>query len=196
MVKRYELPELGYEYSAMEPVISERIMELHHSKHHAGYVKKANAALEMLEKARTGDMGISHKAVMRDLTFNLNGHLMHSIFWKNLRTPQDNNMPSDKLQSLIADQFGSFEAFREEYSKAAKGVEGSGWAVLGTDHDQNLAVYQIEKHNLMHLAGFHPALVIDVWEHAYYLDYENNRGTYVDGFWKIVNWDDVEARIL
>ena len=195
-IMKVELPPLPYAYNALEPVISARIMELHHDKHHAGYVKGANAAFEKLEKARKGELEINTREVLRDLSFHLNGHILHSIFWKNLKPPEENNTPGGKIADLIDKSFGSFEAFKKEFSATAKSVEGVGWAVLySCPHKEHLIISGIEKHNLMHIAGYKPILVLDVWEHAYYLQYENRRGEYVDNFFKIINWDDVESRL-
>lgn len=195
MSKQYTLPELPYSYDALEPVISKEIMELHHDKHHASYVVGANSALEQLEKAREG-AEVNIKAVMRDLSFHLNGHLLHSIFWANMRAPQESNAPSDSLSKLFAEQFGSVQKFQDQFSAVGKAVEGSGWVVLSANANNDLIIMSLEKHNLMSVATFDPVLVLDVWEHAYYLDYKNDRGAYVDGFWKIVNWDDVELRLI
>jgi Fe-Mn family superoxide dismutase len=195
MIAKIELPPLPYKYNALEPVISQKIMELHHDKHHKSYVDGANAALEKLEKYRKGEIEIDVRATLRDLSFHMNGHVLHSIFWPNMKPPEENNKPGGKIGDLINKVFGSFESFKKEFSNAAKSVEGSGWAVLLKDEKDNLYVFQIEKHNLMHVAGFKPLLVLDVWEHAYYLDYLNDRGKYVDNWWKVVNWDDVEKRL-
>jgi Fe-Mn family superoxide dismutase len=195
MITKIELPPLPYKYNALEPVISQKIMELHHDKHHKSYVDGANAALEKLEKYRKGEIEIDVRATLRDLSFHMNGHVLHSIFWHNMNPPEENNKPGGKMGDLINKVFGSFESFKKEFSNAAKSVEGSGWAVLVKDEKDNLYVFQIEKHNLMHVVGFKPLLVLDVWEHAYYLDYLNDRGKYVDNWWKVVNWDDVEKRL-
>lgn len=189
----YTLPDLSYAYDALEPVISKEIMTLHHDKHHAGYVNGANSALETLEQIRNGGSDASVKHTMKDLSFNLNGHILHSIFWENMRSPMEDNRPSEEFQKKLAENFGSYEMFIKEYSAAAKSVEGSGWAVLATDESGNLFIFQVEKHNQLHLSSFKPLLVIDVWEHAYYIDYKNDRGAYVDGFWSIVNWEYVES---
>jgi Fe-Mn family superoxide dismutase len=170
-------------------------MELHHDKHHKSYVDGANAALEKLDKFRKGEIEIDIRATLRDLSFHMNGHVLHSIFWPNMKPPEENNKPGGKIADLINQNFGSFEAFKKEFGNAAKTVEGSGWAILVKDNEDNLYVIQVEKHNLMHIAGFKPLLVLDVWEHAYYLDYLNDRGKYVDSWWKVVNWDDVEKRL-
>jgi Fe-Mn family superoxide dismutase len=188
-MKKYELPKLDYEYSALEPVISAKIMELHHSKHHAAYVKNANAAIEKLEK------GEGNAATLKSLSFNLNGHILHELFWKNMRPPKDKNMPTGKIAEAINKNFGSFENFRKQFEEAANTVEGSGWATLSSDGQGNLFVMQIEKHNLMHLAGFTPILVLDVWEHSFYLQYENRKAEFVSNFWKVINWNDVSGRL-
>ncbi len=194
-MKKYELPPLPYAYDVLEPVISKQIMTLHHDKHHAAYVNGANTALEKLDKMRKGEAETDIKATLRDLSFNLNGHILHSIFWPNMQPPQQNNKPGGKIADQINNDFGSFDAFAKEFGTAAKTVEGSGWAVLGFDHvSKQLIVMQVEKHNLAHIADMKMLLMLDVWEHAYYLQYLNDRGKYVDGWWQIVNWDDVEKR--
>jgi len=192
--KRIELPDLPYKYDALEPVISKSIMMLHHTRHHLAYVTGANAAMDRLEKARAGEgMEIDYKATMRDLSFHLNGHKLHSIFWQNLKKGKKDNAPTGALLEKINEQFGSFEAFQTEFAGAAKAVEGSGWAAL-IAVDGDLHVIQIQNQNLMIVAEAKVLLLLDVWEHAYYLDYQNDRGKYVEFFCSIVNWDDVAAR--
>ena len=193
--KRIELPDLPYKYDALAPVISKEIMMLHHTRHHLAYVTGANAAMDKLEKARAGEgMEIDFKATMRDLSFHLNGHKLHSIFWSNLRKAKKDNAPTGALLEKINEQFGNFEAFKTEFAGAAKAVEGSGWAALIVS-DGDLHVIQIQNQNLMMVADSTVLLLLDVWEHAYYLDYQNDRGKYVDSFWNIVNWDDVASRL-
>lgn len=190
----YQLPDLPYDYDALEPHIDARIMELHHDKHHRGYVDGANAAVERLEEMReTGDFG-DVKAVKRDLSFNLSGHVNHTVFWENM-SPDGGGEPGGELADAVEEDFGSFDGFRSDFSAAAKGVEGSGWGMLV--HDQvadRLLVIQAENHNNRAVQGSTPLLVCDVWEHAYYLQYENDRGEYVDAFWNVVDWDDVARR--
>lgn len=193
--KRIELPNLPYAYDALEPVISKKIMELHHTRHHLAYVTGVNAAMDRLEKARSGEgMEIDYKATMRDLSFHMNGHKLHSIFWQNMRKSKKDNAPTGALLAKIEEQFGSFELFQVEFAGAAKAVEGSGWAALVLE-GEDLHVIQIQNQNLMTIIETKPLLLLDVWEHAYYLDYMNDRGKYVDAFWSIVNWDDVAARL-
>jgi superoxide dismutase, Fe-Mn family len=193
-MQSYSLTDLPYSYDALQPIISNEIMELHHDKHHAGYVNGTNASLEKLAKARAGELEISHKAIMRDLSFNLNGHLMHELFWTVMQAPKSDNKPNSEILSLIDTNFNSFDAFKTEFAEASKTVEGSGWAVLGIDSNKNMAVFQLEKHNFLGIAGFTPILANDVWEHAYYLDYKNDRGAYVNAWWDVVNWDEVLRR--
>ncbi len=190
-MERVELPELEYGYDEIEPVIDRRIMELHHSIHHKGYVNGANRAMDELDKwMETGEGDV--RRILRNLSFHMNGHMLHSVFWKVLRKPEDGNEPYGRALEMIEKNFGSFEKFRRLFTSAAVSVEGSGWAVLAK-HGENLAVMGIEKHNLNHLAGFRPVLAIDVWEHAYYLQYENRRREYVENFWRAVDWENVNA---
>jgi len=190
----YTLPELAYDYSALAPSISGAIMELHHSKHHQAYVTGANAALAQLADAREkGDYTWVNK-LEKDLAFNLGGHINHSIFWTNL-SPDGGDKPSGELAAAIDDQFGSFDKFAAHFTAVALGVQGSGWAVLAYDSiGQKLIIVQFfdQQGNLP--AGIVPILMLDVWEHAYYLDYKNVRADYVKAFWNIANWANAQAR--
>ncbi|MFA6518974.1 MAG: superoxide dismutase [Candidatus Shapirobacteria bacterium] len=190
----YQLNPLPYDYSALEPVIDRKIMELHHNKHHAAYVAGANLALEKLAKARKGEIEINIREVVRDLSFNANGAMLHELFWNNMRAPLENNLPTGEVAKKIEVNFGGFEAFKKEFTAAAVGVEGSGWAVVWQDSEGNLTTGQLEKHNLLGLNGQKPILVLDVWEHAYYLQYLNDRKTYVENWWKVVNWESIDLR--
>lgn len=193
-MKKVELPPLPYDYEALEPVISKTIMTLHHDKHHLAYVNGTNAALEKLEKFRKGEMEIDVKATMRDLSFNMSGHVLHSIFWPNMK-PNSGGIPGGKIADQIITDFGSLDAFKKEFGSAAKTCEGNGWAVLAWHGpSKQLLVVQLEKHNLNAVSGGSPLLVLDVWEHSYYVQYLNDRASYVDNWWKIVNWEDVEKR--
>jgi Fe-Mn family superoxide dismutase len=195
MVKRYVLPDLPYKYNALEPAISEEIMRLHHDKHHAGYVNGANAALEKLEKGRAaGLQGVDVKGILRDLAFNASGHVLHSLFWMNM-SPKGGGKPGGSLADQINEDFGGFDSFKLQLSNAAKTVEGSGWGILAYDPlSDQLLTLQAEKHQNLTAQGSIPLLVVDVWEHAYYLQYRNDRGAFVDKWWDTVSWSDVETR--
>jgi len=196
MAKTYALPPLPYPYESLEPYISKQIMTLHHDKHHNAYVTGANAALDKLEKARAGALQIDVRGVLRDLSFNIDGHKLHSIFWPNLAPPgKGGGTPGGKIADKINSDFVSFDKFKQQFGDAAKAVEGSGWALLLYDHEiDTLVLTQIEKQNLMHLAELPILLGLDEWEHAYYLQYLNDKAKYTDAWWNVVNWDDVEKR--
>ena len=196
MSNKYVLPELPYAYNALVPVISEEIMRLHHDKHHAAYVTGANAALEKLDKARKGELQIDTRAVLRDFSFNYGGHVLHSIFWPNMASPgKGGGSPGGALGDRVKLDFGGFDKFKAQFSDAAKLVEGSGWALLLYDNvSDQLVLTQVEKQNFMHLAQLPILLGLDVWEHAYYLQYKNDRAAYVEKWWDVVNWDDVAKR--
>ena len=192
----YTLPDLPYDYSALEPSISGAIMELHHSKHHQTYVTGANTALAQLAEARDSDNLVNVNKLEKDLAFNLGGHVNHSIFWTNL-SPNGGDKPTGELASAIDEFFGSFDKFRAHFTAAALGVQGSGWAVLAWDSiGQKLLVQQFFDQQSNFAAGTVPVLMLDVWEHAYYLDYKNVRADYVKAFWNITNWENVEKRFL
>ncbi len=195
-MQKYQLPPLPYPYNALEPVISEQIMNLHHTKHHQAYVNGANAALEKIEKASRGELTIDMRAVLRDLSFNLDGHKLHTVFWPNMAPPgKGGGKPGGSIADRIDKEFNGFESFKKLFSDAAKTVEGAGWALLLYDPETDrLVMTQIEKQNLMHLAQLPILLSLDVWEHAYYLQYKNDRASYVDAWWQVVNWDDVDKR--
>ncbi len=197
MVKKYELPPLPYAYDALEPYIDEQTMRLHHDKHHQGYVNGLNKALEKLAAAReAGDFALV-KHLSREAAFHGSGHLLHSIFWPNMAPAGQGGggEPNGELAEQIAQDFGSFAAFQAHFSAAAKSVEGSGWGLLVWEPNAGqLEVLQAEKHHNLTQWGVVPLLVLDVWEHAYYLKYQNNRGAYVEAWWNVVNWADVAER--
>jgi Fe-Mn family superoxide dismutase len=190
----YTLPELGYDYGALAPSISGQIMELHHSKHHQAYVTGANAALAGLASAReAGDLANINK-LEKDLAFNLGGHVNHSIFWTNM-SPDGGDKPTGELAAAIDDQFGSFDKFVAHFTAVALGVQGSGWAVLAYDSiGKNITIFQLFDQQGNVPLGLVPLLMLDVWEHAYYLDYKNVRADYVKAFWNIVDWSNVQKR--
>jgi Fe-Mn family superoxide dismutase len=194
LMAQYELPDLPYDYSALEPHLSARILELHHDKHHAAYVAGANAVLEKLESARTSrDFGTINQ-LEKNLAFHLSGHVLHSIFWKNL-SPDGGGRPEGDLEAAITEHLGSFDACRAQITEAAANVQGSGWAALSWEPvGQRLIVEQVYDHQGNVGQGGPPLLVLDMWEHAYYLQYENRKQEWVAAFWEIVNWTDVANR--
>ena len=191
----YTLPDLSYDYAALEPVINGKIMKLHHSKHHAGYVKGANAALERLEGLRaTGDFD-TITMLEKDLAFNLSGHVLHSIFWKNL-SPDGGGTPAGELAEQIGRYFGGVGTLRAHLAKAAATIQGSGWAILAWDPaGRRMLIQQVYDHQGNHGQGTVPLLVLDAWEHAYYLQYNNDKTAYLNAIWDVVAWDDVAARL-
>ncbi len=190
----YSLPELNYDYSALAPHISAQIMELHHSKHHAAYVAGANTALEKLAEARDANDFANINRLQKDLAFHLGGHTNHSIFWKNL-TPDSQERPTGELAAAIDEFFGSFDKFRAHFNAAALGLQGSGWAFFAWDAiGGQLIIEQLYDQQGNIAAATTPLLMLDMWEHAFYLDYKNVKGDYVTAFWNIVNWDDVATR--
>ncbi|MHA7304648.1 superoxide dismutase [Arthrobacter sp. TMN-49] len=191
---KYTLPELSYDYAALEPNISARIMELHHSKHHAAYVAGANLALDQLAEARESNNFANVAKYSKDLAFNLGGHTNHSIFWNNL-SPEGGDKPTGELAAAIDDAFGSFDAFRAHFTAAAMGIQGSGWALLSYEGlGGNILIEQLFDQQGNVPVATTPLLMLDMWEHAFYLDYVNVKADYVKAFWNIVNWADVSKR--
>ena len=195
--KFYALPQLSYGYDQLQPYISQEQLTLHHQKHHQAYVNSANAILERLDKARKEGVDFDVKATLKELSFHIGGHLLHSLFWANLAPAgKGGGKPTGTLSTALEKEFGSFERFKKEISMAAASVEGSGWAALSFCRQTNRPIImQIEKHNTNVYPMFTILIVIDVWEHAYYLDYKNERAKFVDAFWNIVNWDEVNKRL-
>ena len=196
--KFYTLPKLPYGYKDLEPHISEEQLKIHHDKHHQGYVNGANAILQKLDKAREEGTDLDFKSTLKALSFNIGGHVLHSLFWPNLApTGKGGGKPGGVLGDAIEREFGSFERFKKEFSRAAVSVEGSGWAALSfCKQTDRPIIMQIEKHNTNVYPMFRILMVLDVWEHAYYLDYKNQRAKFVDAFWNIVNWDEVNKRFI
>ncbi|SJN10306.1 Superoxide dismutase [Mn] [Leucobacter sp. 7(1)] len=190
----YSLPELPYDYAALEPHISGKIMQLHHDKHHQAYVTGANTALDQLAEARDSDNLAAVNKFEKDLAFNVGGHVNHTIFWNNM-SPEGGGRPEGELGAAIDEYFGDFEKFQKHFTATAMGVQGSGWSVLAWDtlgQRPNIVQLFDQQGNLP--AGTVPLLMLDVWEHAYYLDYLNVRADYVKAFWNIANWQDVAKR--
>lgn len=189
----YQLPDLTYDYAALEPHISARIMELHHSKHHQAYVTGANSALDAMAEARAANNFANLPKLQKDLAFNLGGHVNHSIFWQNLSPTGDD--VAGELAAAITEYFGSYDGFKNHFSAAAVGIQGSGWAYLAWDALGNkLVIGQLYDQQGNIPMGSIPLLMLDMWEHAFYLDYQNVKADYVKAFWNIVNWEDVQKR--
>jgi Fe-Mn family superoxide dismutase len=195
--KFYTLPQLPYRYDELQPYVSQEQLTLHHQKHHQAYVNSANTILERLDKARKEGADFDVKATLKELSFHIGGHLLHSLFWTNIAPPgKGGGKPTGTLGAAIEKEFGSFDRFKKEFSMAAISVEGSGWAALTFCRQTNRPIImQIEKHNTNVYPMFTILMVIDVWEHAYYLDYKNERAKFVDAFWNIVNWGEVNKRL-
>jgi superoxide dismutase, Fe-Mn family len=192
--KKYELPALGYGYAELEPAYSHEILELHHDAHHAAYVAGANKALANLAEIRgSGDYAAINQ-LQKDLAFNLSGHILHSIFWCNM-SPKGGGDPKGNLAAAIGKAFGSVDALREQLSQAAQSIQGSGWGALCYEPLSGaLIVEQIYDHQGNLGNGTVPLLVLDMWEHAYYLQYRNDKKAWVRKFWELVDWNDVADR--
>jgi len=196
--KFYALPKLAYGYKDLEPYISEQQLTIHHQKHHQAYVNGANAILEKLDKSRKEGTDMDVKATLKELSWNIGGHLLHSLFWGNLAPvgKGGGGKPSGVLGDAIDKEFGSFERFKKEFTQAAASVEGSGWAALTLCRQtRRPIIMQIEKHNMNVYPMFRILMVIDVFEHAYYIDYKSDRAKFIEVFWSIVNWNEINKRL-
>jgi superoxide dismutase, Fe-Mn family len=190
----YTLPDLPYDYGALEPHVSGEIMELHHSKHHATYVKGANTALEQMAEARASGQWGTVNLLAKNLAFNLGGHVNHSVFWPNM-SPDGGDKPDGELAAAIDEYFGSFDGFRAQFTANALGIQGSGWSILAWDAlGQRLVLEQVYDHQGNLAPGTLPLLLLDMWEHAFYLQYRNVKPDYVEAWWNVANWADVARR--
>jgi Fe-Mn family superoxide dismutase len=191
---QYTLPDLPYDYGALEPHISGEIMQLHHDKHHAAYVKGANSALDQMADARDSNALGTVNLLEKNLAFNLGGHINHSVFWPNM-SPNGGDKPDGELGAAVDEYFGSFDGFRAQFKAASSGIQGSGWGMLVWDTlGQRLNIMQLfdQQGNLP--AAQIPIVLLDMWEHAFYLQYKNVKGDYIDAWWNVVNWADAQAR--
>ena len=192
----YTLPALEYDYGALEPHISGQIMELHHDKHHATYVKGANTALEKLAQARDSDDFGSISKLQKDLAFNLSGHVLHSLFWQNL-SPNGGGEPSGEMAAQLGTDFGGFDRFKRHMTEAASTIQGSGWALAAWDPASGrIIIEQVYDHQGNHGQGTMPLLAIDAWEHAYYLQYKNAKADFFSAVWNVFDWNDVAQRLV
>lgn len=190
----YTLPELPYDYAALEPHYAARVLELHHDKHHAAYVKGANTTLERLAEARArGDFAAINQ-LQKSLAFHLSGHVLHSLMWKNL-APRAGGRPEGELAAAIGESFGDFDGMRAQVDEAALNIQGSGWSTLAWEPlGKRLVVEQVYDHQGNIGNGTVPLLVLDMWEHAYYLQHQTAKADWVKAFWNLVNWPDVAQR--
>ena len=190
----YTLPDLPYDVAALEPHYSAEVLELHHDKHHAAYVKGANATLEKLAEARAKEDYAAINQLQKSLAFHLSGHTLHSLMWKNL-IPKGGGRPEGEIAAAINEAFSSFAAMQHQMNEAAKNIQGSGWSTLAWEPvGGRLVVEQVHDHQGNIGNGTVPLLVLDMWEHAYYLQYKNVKEDWVKAFWNIVNWPDVAQR--
>ena len=192
---RYQLPALPYPSNALDGFLSAEILEMHHDKHHAGYVKGLNQTLDDMKAARDSGDFSSMKALSRALAFHGSGHVLHSIYWHSM-SPHGGGEPVGNVKRILEESFGSVDAFRGHFGAATKSAEASGWGILGLEQIGNqLVILAAESHQQMGLQGVIPLLVCDVWEHAYYLKYQNRRGEYVDKFFEVINWDYLDIAL-
>ncbi|WP_226367873.1 superoxide dismutase [Pseudonocardia sp. ICBG162] len=190
----YTLPDLPYDYSALAPHIAPEIMELHHSKHHNTYVQGLNTTLDKLADARDKNDFGAVVGLEKTLAFNLGGHVNHSAFWNNL-SPDGGDKPTGDLATAIDDDFGSFDGFQAHFTAAATTIQGSGWAILGYDQlGGRLLIHQLYDQQSQLPAGQTPIVLLDMWEHAFYLQYRNVKPDYVAAWWNVVNWADAAER--
>jgi superoxide dismutase, Fe-Mn family len=193
-MNRYTLPDLSYDYGALEPHVSGKIMELHHNKHHATYVKNANTVLDQLDEARQKDDFARLAALERALAFNLSGHILHSIFWRNI-APKGGGTPHGDFASAIEKDFGGFQRFRKQLTEVASTIMGSGWAALVWEPTgKRLLITPIYDHQSNLAQAGVPLMVVDAWEHAYYLQYQNRKAEFFEALWTLWDWRDIAAR--
>ncbi len=191
----YLLTPLPYAYGALAPEIEETILRIHHTKHHQGYVNGLNGTLKRLVQARASGDFSQVKPLCRSLAFHGSGHVLHTLYWNSMK-PGGSGAPTGNLKAALQHDFGSLEAFKAQFLATTKKVEGSGWGLLAYEPlGGKLLVLQVEKHQNLTIWGVVPLLVCDVWEHAYYLQYQNHRGDYVDNFFKLIDWEAVAGRL-
>jgi Fe-Mn family superoxide dismutase len=195
-MSKYVLPALPYEYDALEPHVSAELLRLHHDAHHAAYVKKANEVIDQMEQARNAQDFTRIASLERALAFNLSGHVLHSIFWSNLG-PNGGGAPKGELNDALARDFGGFDRFKRHLTEVAATIMGSGWAALVWEPlGKRLLITQIYDHQSNLNQSSVPIMVLDAWEHAYYLQYQHRKTEFFDAIWNVWNWDDVARRLV
>jgi Fe-Mn family superoxide dismutase len=194
MERKYSLPELPFGYKELEPYISEEQLKVHHDKHYAAYVNGANKILEKFDSLRKKKESTDIKAAVKELSWQIGGHILHSLYWENLAGKS--SPPNGAIKKEIEKEFSGLERLRHEFTDAAKSVERSGWTALTyCTKTSRLLIMQIEKHNTNIYPTFGIILVMDMFEHAYYIDYKNDKAKYIEAFWNIINWDEVNRRL-
>jgi Fe-Mn family superoxide dismutase len=192
---KFKLPPLGYAYDALEPAYSAELLELHYASHHQGYVDGLNRALERLAEMRAKGDFTHINQLQQDLAFHYSGHLLHTLFWRNLE-PNEGALPTGQLESRIKAAFGSVDALRRQFGAAGTALQGSGWVMLAFDPTrETLLLEQIHNHENRAAVGAVPLLVMDMWEHAYYLQHRNKKAQWAVSFWELINWADVARRL-
>jgi len=196
--RKYALPELPYDVKALAPHISEEQLRIHHDKHHQAYVTGANALLDRLDAAHKDDTEFDVKATLKELSFNIGGHILHSKFWPNMAPPGEGGggKPGGAIGDMIDAEYGSYDRFKKDFTKTAMTVEGAGWSALTLcAQTERPLIMQIEKHSVNLYPTFKLLMVLDAFEHAYYIDYRNDKAKFFEGFWNIVNWETVNKRL-
>lgn len=190
----YTLPRLGYAYNALEPLYDAETVELHHSAHHAGYVEQANITLQDLQSARRDNDHCAVNGLLRNLSFNVAGHAMHSLFWKSMR-PSGTDGPSGALKFALQRDLDGIDAFREQFFAASTELQGSGWVALALEPQTGrLIVQQLHDHDAIHIPEVNLLMTIDLWEHAFYLKYRNRKSRWIKAFWDLIDWREMSQR--
>lgn len=194
--KTLKLPPLGYDLDALEPAYSQEALEIHYKRHHQGYVNSGNDVLDAIDDARASKKMKHVRQLQKDFAFNLSGHIMHSLFWKNMSPVIGESRMPDALGHCVKECFGGTDELREHFLAAGISIQGSGWAALCWQPvTQSLVVEQILDHQDNFVVGGTPILVMDMWEHAFYLQYRNEKKRWANAFWTLVNWGDVDANL-
>lgn len=190
----YALPDLGYDFNALEPVISQETLQIHYSKHHQGYVNNLNQALDKYHDAELKNDIQAMVVFQEAIRFNGGGHINHSFFWKNL-SPKAKQQPEGELLQLLKKEFGSFDAFKSRFNAQAASIQGSGWAWLAYDKTaKSLQIAVTSNHGTVRPQGLVPLMVVDMWEHAYYLQYRNEKKRFLQEIWQVLDFGEVEKR--
>jgi len=201
LFKKYELPALPYKLDALEPYISKEILDVHYNGHHKGYVNTTNTLVDRMEKIIKKEVPAGSydlQGVIRNIVFNVNGHKLHTLYWKNMKPVSNDktNTPGGKIADLIIKQYKSLDRFKELFIEAANSLPGGGWTTLNYDTENgNLHIMTYENHFMNQIAELPILLVLDEFEHAYYLQYKNKRADYINAWWLLINWDDAEQRL-